>query len=302
MPSKNVHLQVVNDAIRTNKKLARLAGKLGTKKNPRGKVLVIYNQLRRDLKRILATDRSKALKTREINGVLAVATLALRQAISDVLGTAGELGIESSARQLSLYDLEAALLVGQVTSINAGVDAAMSTVTSQFDNILAQTAISADPAIIIGDTARKGILRSSPIVRNSFDISATLTGSLWIDMIVTVLGPEPEPQGFSKQAIATMDDRVTETCLEVHGQIRPFTEPYYLIGTPRFADFIDAPPFHNHCRTSSALYDPAFELGITELLEKSAKQLLDLREVGINPVISPANAFTPLVRGEVKRL
>jgi len=277
--------------------------------------------------------------------------LALRGAISDVLGDAGGLGIDSASRQLSFYDIAATRSVTQFTSVNAGIDAAMATVTSQFDNILAQTAISADPAIIIGDAGRQGILRPSPIVRNSFDISATLTGALWVDQVqqsvdtetlleieeseeafierliaaglideaidteeksLTELlrdilgegdiGDQVTERRFFKQAIATMDDNVTETCLEVHGQIQPFSKPFHLIGTPRFANFIDAPPFHNHCRTSSALYDPGFELGITSLLEKSAQQILDLRAVGINPVISPANAFTPIVRGEVKKL
>ncbi len=300
MPSSNVHLRVVNDAVRTNRKLASLAGKLGTKKNPNGKVLVIYRQLRRDIKRVLDSDKSNDEKRRETDQILSVGTLALQGIISNTLTAAGDLGVDSASRQLSLYDIEATRFINQFTSVNSGVTAAMGAVTSQFDQVLAQVTISADPAIIIGDAARQGILRPSPIVRNSFDVSAALTGALWIDKILS--GLEAQKQKFFKQAIATMDNRVTDTCLRVHGQIQPFDDPYRLVGTPRFADEIDAPPFHNHCRTSSALYLPEFDLGITDLLKESARAVLGQRAAGIEFDISPADAFIPGLRAEAAGL
>lgn len=301
MPSRNVHLQVINDAVRTNKKLAGLAGKLGTKRNPRGKVLVIYNQLRRDLKRELDSDKSNAEKRRATEQILSVGSFALRGVISDTMTTAGDLGVDSAARQLSLYDIESTGFVNQFVSVDVGIEGSMSLVESQFNQVLAIATISADPAIILGDAARQGILRPAPIVRNTFDLSATLTGALWVSQIIQGVETQREEE-FFKQAIATMDERVTDTCLRVHGQTRQLEQPYTLVGTPRFADEIDAPPFHNHCRTSSVLYKPEFDLGLTELLEESAQVLLKQREAGIDVVISPADAFVPALRAKAKGL
>ena len=39
----------------------------------------------------------------------------------------------------------------------------------------------------------------------------------------------------------------------VHGQTQPINKPFRLRGTPRYADRIMAAPFHDYCRTASAL-------------------------------------------------
>jgi hypothetical protein len=49
---------------------------------------------------------------------------------------------------------------------------------------------------------------------------------------------------YKKQAIAAIDQNTTDCCLRVHGQIQPLDKPFILEGTPRYADKVDAPPFH----------------------------------------------------------
>lgn len=66
----------------------------------------------------------------------------------------------------------------------------------------------------------------------------------------------PEVQ---KQAIAVIGQNTTDCCLRVHGQIKDVNEPFDLAGTPRFADQMMTPAFHWNCRTSIAMYHPAFE-------------------------------------------
>lgn len=66
----------------------------------------------------------------------------------------------------------------------------------------------------------------------------------------------PEVQ---KQAVAVIGQNTTDCCLRVHGQIRDVGQPFDLTGTPRFADQMMTSPFHWNCRTSIAMYHPAFE-------------------------------------------
>lgn len=49
---------------------------------------------------------------------------------------------------------------------------------------------------------------------------------------------------YEKQAIAAIDQKTTDCCLRVHGQIQPLDKPFILDGYPRYSDKIDSPPFH----------------------------------------------------------
>lgn len=64
---------------------------------------------------------------------------------------------------------------------------------------------------------------------------------------------------FKKQAIAAIDDRTTDCCLRVHGQVQPLNSPFVLTGKPRFASRMQGPPFHWYCRTATTLYTDEME-------------------------------------------
>ena len=98
---------------------------------------------------------------------------------------------------------------------------------------------------------------------------------------------------YKKQAIATIDERTTNCCLKVHGQIQPLDKPFRLTGTPRFGDYIQDPPFHWYCRTTEVLYNPEFEeFGITtEKMQDMAALELEWRETtGTRSDITPSHA------------
>lgn len=52
-----------------------------------------------------------------------------------------------------------------------------------------------------------------------------------------------------KQAVATINNRTTDTCLRVHGQTQLIGTPFELTGRPRFSRQQQHPPFHWNCRT-----------------------------------------------------
>jgi len=85
---------------------------------------------------------------------------------------------------------------------------------------------------------------------------------------------------LQKQAIAAVGKNTTDCCLRVHGQIQPVDRPFELTGTPRFADKMMTPAFHWNCRTSIAMYHPAFEdaMPTSKLREDARKELKQRQE------------------------
>lgn len=86
--------------------------------------------------------------------------------------------------------------------------------------------------------------------------------------------------GLRKQAVATISDRTTDTCLQVHGQIRDLDEPYQLTGAKAFAPRMMYPAFHWGCRTSSVPYHADFEVGAavtTAEMQAAARSELERR-------------------------
>lgn len=131
---------------------------------------------------------------------------------------------------------------------------------------------------------------------NNFDLTAQLAlwgASLAILGIWWERGQEQTGFAWKEQAIAAIDERTTDCCLRVHGQIKPLDGQFKLAGTPRFADQMSAPPFHWLCRTAKALYLEAMEqVGVTtRTMRDAARAELEARvETGRRQVIHPAHA------------
>lgn len=99
--------------------------------------------------------------------------------------------------------------------------------------------------------------------------------------------------GMMKQAIAAIDERTTDCCLRVHGQIKRLNEDYELAGEPRFADRMAYPPFHWNCRSSSVAYMAEWEEGsrvTTSMMRDAAQAELTAREEQGLEEIHPAHA------------
>ena len=101
-------------------------------------------------------------------------------------------------------------------------------------------------------------------------------------------------QKLMRQAISAVDERTTNTCLEVHGQIVRNKEKFHLIGTPRFRDYMLNPPFHDYCRTATSIYQDRMETipGIvtTAQMRDASQAEIKAREDGTREEIHPAHA------------
>jgi hypothetical protein len=151
------------------------------------------------------------------------------------------------------------------------------------DRLLAEDIAAAGRASVWRNGNNLAALESQ---RGLWEAGAALTA------VVYQAGQAQTGEWWRKQAIAAIDERTTDCCLQVHGQIKDLDQPFELIGTPRFADEIMSPPFHLWCRTAQALWLEKFEqAGITTAeMRDAARAEITAREDGSRQEIHPAHA------------
>lgn len=137
-----------------------------------------------------------------------------------------------------------------------------------------------DPIRLIGDETRQGIVRPWPFIVQGA-LAIITVGALAYKSKVERTA-EVTKTVFLRQAIAAIDKRTTECCLNVHGQTVGMDKPFKLTGTPRFADELMAPPFHwGACRTVQALVRPVDKADdLTERMLAAAEREEAAREEG----------------------
>lgn len=274
----NPLLRSIDDAVRTNRELGILFAKAGGEAHPRGRVVTAY----RLALNAIRTDPS-AENVREITRDLKNNVTA---ASRELLRSADELGRVSASRQLDYYGDRVVPVDTNWNSIEEAVRTIAATIEAQTQAAAGMALLGADPVLIIGDDDRKGVLRDSAItVALAFWLATLVTSGY--NNVLTASGITDA----QKQAVAVLDSRTTDCCLQVHGQVVEFFEPFKLTGTPRFADELAGPPFHWWCRTAPVLYREAFDLGLTQRMRDGAAFVLSERAAGRTPDQHPANAF-----------
>jgi hypothetical protein len=142
--------------------------------------------------------------------------------------------------------------------------------------------------------------RASSYRKSGNDLSLAGAMALW-GVVGATLGAiygawqQQSSVTYWKQAIAAIDERTTDCCLRVHGQVQPLDKPFELSGTPRFADKVQNPPFHLYCRTATALYRPEMEqtgLSTAEMISAARSELAARAITGKRVEIHPASAIS----------
>lgn len=294
-PLRAAHRQ----ADRDNRELATLFGRyLGTARHPRGQVLVAYRTTRRALSDILQAPartggtRALAATLSETNDILTNHQRQLRTIALEAAVQARKLGETSAQAQATAYadsghTFEPAQAPANLRPILDGMDA---TANAQLTQAQALIAAGADTSLIIGDEGRLGIVQAAPITR---DWATWLAVGSSLGFWSWLVGNDPtrlEPFQFQRQAVAAIDERTTDCCLQVHGQIVGLRSDFKLTGTPRFADRMRDPPFHWYCRTSVALYLQSYDEGLTDRMRSAARAELTARADGSRVEIHPSHA------------
>jgi len=277
--SNQEHAAAVRLALKTNRELKTLFNRLGTSEAPRGRVLTAFRQARRAL----------AGNVNDLNIVRAI-LFELRQTLNDVaytqLQAAADLGLDQAERTLAVYGISTP---SHAFATTEAYEAWMATIDGQLAGTLA-LAVQGNESAILGDDRRVGQLSPAPVVRE---------GARWLAFssiiaLTSVLDQGATGTQWKRQAIAAIDERTTDCCLRVHGQIVDNGKKFKLTGTPRYADKMHSPPFHWYCRTSVALVRAEnAEDGITSGMRAAARaEILARQRTGERVEIHPADAFS----------
>lgn len=276
--------KAISSGIKMNNKIGDLFADLGTSAHPRGAVMSIYRTSRLALKSALKEQNSLAA----VSDVLRNMRRDLQREVSSVFQDSISSGVEEAQRQLRFYDIVQRGSIRLTDEENSAMSAVMTRFDSQAAAIRALVLTDADETQIIGDGEdRTGIFSAGDFISAAAYWTTFLVWNAFDNAVFST----PAEYTFQKQAIAALDNRTTDCCLRVHGQVQPFNKPFKLTGTPRFADEMDYPAFHYYCRTSVSLYVAEFDDGLTKQLRDGAKFFLSERAAGRNPDNDPANAF-----------
>lgn len=237
------HERAIRLAMRSSRHLGELFAKMGTAEHPRGVILSAFRQARETLRDSLRNQSSVA-------DALAVLRLAVNMALIELSGRAAELGAEHVGEQLAVYGLRASAL-STADAQQRAIDAVLAELDAQISRVEALALIEPDPALIIGDDERTGVLSAGGVLRDT----ARFLGIMVLGGLSAALipGADVERDEFLKQAVAAIDERTTDCCLRVNGQVVRLDGQFRLTGTPRYADRLVHPPFHWYCRTGTAL-------------------------------------------------
>lgn len=196
--------------------------------------------------------------------------------------------LKSKIEAIATESFEAAIIIGQkhaeeeiaaqglppvapatVNFLNM-VASVIGIVDAQITAIQAALVLPDSESYVLGDgVSRLGILKPGGVIRELNKWIASLQSMVWEEMVETALlragdmrvdpltGKRSPTAGavgkWGRMAVATLDERTTETCRRVDGQTVGQREPFVLTGTPRYADRMMHPPFHEHCRTTERL-------------------------------------------------
>jgi len=279
---RDAHSIAVDAALKTNDELERLFARLGTTDAPRGRVLAAYRLAHRAL-------QGNASNLDVVVGVLADLRRMVRDVVADVFHDAVEVGMAQAERELGAYGL-AMPMVG-VVSTTAALDAVLSIIDSQVTQIRAQLLSGiGDESLILGDEDRDGMLTPRPVVGTAATWVSALTMLAWTSSIERATHSTRD--AYRRQAVAVIDERTTDCCLRVNGQVVGLNEDFHLTGTPRFADHLRNPPFHWYCRTSVALVrvEDMDDALTREMREAGRAELRARGQTGRRVEIHPAHA------------
>jgi len=275
------HEQAVRAALRAGDELKRLIDQLGNQAHPRGRLLSAYRQARRAMR-----------QAQNLTTVLDVLR-ELRATVEDVmrasLASAAQAGLDQARVELAVYGLP-----NTVARAQPGLPMAawMAQYDAQASAVQATWMATGDMTQIVGDEERVGILSPAPVIRE---------GARWlgIALLVAYTGATAEmlertrrQEDFMRQAVAAIDERTTDCCLRVHGQVVGMNQDYHLTGTPRFGEYLRNPPFHWYCRSSTALVrrEDANDLLSRQMRQAAADEIGARAATGTRVMIHPADA------------
>ena len=291
------HEQAIKNALDTSDDIDTLFAKMGSAAHPRGAVVALYRSAVREIDQNL--DNPAAVRE-----ILQSLRTRLIMAYTQLLNDAASAGASRGERDIIITDLAQAGTPDAdpsniVQSARAAIEAV---VDSQIKQIYAQINMGADKAVIVGDEGRVGLLSPAVALLVGRQLIAAVVNRSKSERLIAaatnvrgIVLPSTSQLArvgvYKRQAIAAIDERTTDCCLRVNGQIVGLDEMFKLTGTPRFADKLTDPPFHYACRTSVALiHEDDVDDKLTREIREASQAEIKAREDGSRVEINPADA------------
>lgn len=297
------HERAIQNALDTGDDINALFDKLGSADYPRGVIMALYRSFLREVEPHLdnppvVREMLRTFKTR------------LTVAFTQVFEQAAIVGANRAERDIARNDIveNSALLPDPILSqlTQPARDAISAAIDAQLNAVYAQLAMGRDPVSIVGDNGRVGLLSPSSILKIGKRIVAEIVSSARDQrlreafsggfggiggLILPNANIAAKTEVYKRQAIAAIDERTTDCCLRVNGQVVGVDELFRLTGTPRYADKMADPPFHDYCRTSVALvHEDDIDDKMTSDMKKAAIAEIKAREDGSRATINPADS------------
>lgn len=297
------HERAIQNALDTGDDINALFDKLGSADHPRGVIMSLYRSFLREVEPHLdnppvVREMLRTFKTR------------LTVAFTQVFEQAAVVGANRAERDIARNDIveNSALLPDPILSqlTQPARDAIAAAIDAQINAVYAQLAMGRDPVSIVGDSGRVGLLSPSSLLKIGKRIVAEMVSSARDQrlreafsggfggiggLILPDANMAAKTEVYKRQAIAAIDERTTDCCLRVNGQVVGVDELFRLTGTPRYADKMADPPFHDYCRTSVALvHEDDIDDKMTSDMKKAAIAEIKAREDGSRATINPADS------------
>lgn len=281
---KTRHEKAVDLAYLAGDKIGALFDVIGHTEAPGGRILREYRLARRALETALS-DPAQARR------VLMDFRANLDDALGSIFDKSTADGMELAELMLAIYELDSpGIDSSSLVSVSETQKAVLAQADAQIHAILGMSISgAADVVTVLGDEQRVGVFSPAPVAREATRWAAWLFNTTHAGWTGAAIGRNyPE---YGRQAVAAIDERTTECCLKVNGQIVQMDEMFTLTGTPRYADKMKAPPFHGYCRTAEALVRMKDgEDGLTRSMRDAAQAELAARADGSRKEIHPAHA------------
>ncbi len=276
------HERIVNRALDTGEEIRNLFDQLGSAAAKDGSVLAAYRSAIRLLDRTIDDPES-------VEDVLRILRSVVLLAVDDTLKRATTLGAQQAERDLSAWNVSGIAVAP--TNTDAALGVVIAKLDAQLASVRAQMALGrVDADEILGDDSRVGILRPTDVLLAAGVWVTTMVADSYEQTVDATIATD-EKDRWGRQAVSAIDERTTDCCLQVNGQVVGLDEDYELTGEPRFADHLHAPPFHWNCRTATALVllseqDDA----LTGAMREAGRAEVAARRDGSRQEIHPANA------------
>ncbi len=288
--SLETHKAEIQSAVRVNRKLRAMQDGISPSKHPRNKLTQIYKTTRTAI-------FNNFENLPELRNILFLFSSTVSTIVRPLMETSEDIGRIAGLTSLARRKIATSGLsqIANPSIITPAIVAVKQIADSQVAQTIAVATIGGDVSTVIGNGVNSVGFFSQGVLNKQINGFLTAVTSLsqlalWEQFIAEQIADDV----YYKQAVAAIDQNTTECCLIVHGQFQPIDSMFELIGSPRFADLIENPPFHWNCRTATALVHASerFDSLTQEMIDAAASELEARGDDDYRVEIHPAFALS----------